>query len=49
MNDREREERAVWKLEQAGERVQRQAGRKLVTIVPSYGRWYGVSLSWRAT
>jgi hypothetical protein len=31
MNDREREERAIWKLEQAGYRVRRQAGRYLVT------------------
>ena len=26
MNDREREERAIWKLEQAGYRVQKHAG-----------------------
>jgi hypothetical protein len=31
MNDREREERSVWKLEQAGYRVRRQAGCYLVT------------------
>jgi hypothetical protein len=35
MNDREREERAVWKLEQAGERVRRQAGGYLVTRAES--------------
>jgi hypothetical protein len=35
MNDREREERAVWKLDQAGECVQRQAGRYLVTTAES--------------
>jgi hypothetical protein len=35
MNDREREERAIWKLEQAGYRVQRQAGRYLVTTAES--------------
>ena len=28
MHDREREERSVWKLEQAGYRVRRQAGRQ---------------------
>lgn len=31
MNDAEREERAVWKLEQAGYTVRRDAGRYLVT------------------
>jgi hypothetical protein len=35
MNDREREERSVWKLEQAGYRVRRQAGRYLVTSAES--------------
>jgi hypothetical protein len=35
MNDREREERAVWKLEQAGYRIRRQAGRYLVTTPES--------------
>ena len=35
MNDREREERSVWKLEQAGECVRRQAGRYLVTTPES--------------
>jgi hypothetical protein len=35
MNDREREERAVWKLNQAGYRVRRQAGRELVTRAES--------------
>jgi hypothetical protein len=35
MNDREREERAVWKLNQAGDRVQRQAGRYLLTRAES--------------
>jgi hypothetical protein len=35
MNDREREERSVWKLEQAGYRVQRQARRYLVTTAES--------------
>jgi hypothetical protein len=35
MNDREREERAVWKLEQAGYRVHRQAGCYLVTTTES--------------
>ena len=35
MNDHEREERAVWKLEQAGYRVQRQADRDLVTTPES--------------
>ena len=35
MNDREREERAIWKLEQAGYRVRRQAGRYLVTTAES--------------
>ena len=34
-NDREREERAVWKLHQAGECVRRQAGRYLVTTSES--------------
>jgi hypothetical protein len=31
MNDREREERAIWKLEQAGYRVRWQAGRELTS------------------
>ena len=31
MNDREREERAIWKLEQAGYRVQKQTEGYLVT------------------
>ena len=31
MNDREREERAIWKLEQAGYHVQKQARAYLVT------------------
>jgi hypothetical protein len=31
MNDREREERAIWKLEQAGYRVRRQGTHYLVT------------------
>jgi hypothetical protein len=35
MNDREREERSVWKLEQAGERVRRQTRRYLVTTEES--------------
>jgi hypothetical protein len=35
MNDREREERAIWKLEQAGYRVRRQAGRYLATTSES--------------
>jgi hypothetical protein len=35
MNDREREERAIWKLSQAGYRVRRQAGRYLVTSAES--------------
>jgi hypothetical protein len=35
MNDREREERAIWKLEQAGYRVRRQAGGYLVTSAES--------------
>jgi hypothetical protein len=35
MNDHEREERAIWKLEQAGYRVRRQAGRYLVTTAES--------------
>jgi hypothetical protein len=35
MNDREREERSVWKLEQAGYRIRRQAGRYLVTTPES--------------
>jgi hypothetical protein len=35
MNEREREERSVWKLEQAGECVRRQAGRYLVTTPES--------------
>ena len=35
MNDREREERAIWKLHQAGECVRRQAGRYLVTTAES--------------
>jgi hypothetical protein len=35
MNEREREERAIWKLEQAGYRVRRQAGRYLVTTPES--------------
>jgi hypothetical protein len=35
MNEREREERAVWKLHQAGECVRRQAGRYLVTTPES--------------
>jgi hypothetical protein len=35
MNDREREERAIWKLHQAGECVTRQAGRYLVTTAES--------------
>jgi hypothetical protein len=35
MNDREREERAVWKLHQAGECVRRQAGRYLLTTPES--------------
>ena len=35
MNDRQREERAIWKLEQAGYHVQRQAGRYLVTTAES--------------
>jgi hypothetical protein len=35
MNDRQREERSIWKLEQAGERVRRQAGRYLVTTPES--------------
>jgi hypothetical protein len=35
MNDREREERAIWKLDQAGYRVQRQAGRYLVMTAES--------------
>jgi hypothetical protein len=32
MNDREREERAIWKPEQAGYRVRRQPKRELVTL-----------------
>jgi hypothetical protein len=35
MNDREHEERAIWKLHQAGECVRRQAGRYLVTNTES--------------
>jgi hypothetical protein len=35
MNDREREERSVWKLNQAGCRVRRQAGRYLLTTTES--------------
>jgi hypothetical protein len=35
MNDREREERSIWKLELAGYRVHRQEGRYLVTTVES--------------
>jgi hypothetical protein len=35
MNDREREERAIWKLEQAGYRVRRQAGHYLATTPES--------------
>jgi hypothetical protein len=35
MNDREREERAIWKLEQAGYRVQRQTQRYLLTTTES--------------
>jgi hypothetical protein len=35
MNDREREERAIWKLHQAGYRVRWQAGRYLVTTAES--------------
>jgi hypothetical protein len=35
MNDREREERAVWKLEQAGYRVRKQAEGYLVTTAES--------------
>jgi hypothetical protein len=35
MNDREREERSVWKLEQAGECVRRQAGHYLATTAES--------------
>jgi hypothetical protein len=35
MNDREREERSIWKLEQAGYRVRRQADRYLVTTAES--------------
>jgi hypothetical protein len=35
MNDREREERALWKLEQAGYHVRRQDGRYLVTTTES--------------
>jgi hypothetical protein len=35
MNDREREERSIWKLEQAGECVRRQAGQYLVTTAES--------------
>lgn len=35
MNDREREERAVWKLEQAGYRVRKQADGYLVTTSES--------------
>lgn len=35
MNDRQREERAIWKLEQAGYHVRRQAGRYLVTTLES--------------
>jgi hypothetical protein len=31
MNDVQREERAIWKLEQAGYRVERRAGRYLLT------------------
>ena len=35
MNDCEREERAIWKLKQAGYRVRQQAGRYLVTTPES--------------
>jgi hypothetical protein len=35
MNDHEREERSIWKLEQAGYRVRRQAGHYLVTSAES--------------
>jgi hypothetical protein len=35
MNDREREECAIWKLEQAGECVRRQGGRYLLTTPES--------------
>jgi hypothetical protein len=35
MNDREREERSVWKLEQAGYHVTRQVGRYLLTTTES--------------
>jgi hypothetical protein len=35
MHDREREERAIWKLEQAGYRVQKQARAYLVTTSES--------------
>jgi hypothetical protein len=35
MNDREREERAIWKLEQAGYRVQKQTEGYLVTTSES--------------
>jgi hypothetical protein len=35
MNDREREERAIWKLEQASYRVRQQAGRYMVTTAES--------------
>jgi hypothetical protein len=35
MNEREREERSVWKLEQASECVRRQAGRYLVATPES--------------
>ena len=35
MNDREREERAIWKLEQAGYRVRKPAGGYLVTTSES--------------
>ena len=35
MNDREREEISIWKLEQAGYRVRRQGGRYLVTRAES--------------
>ena len=35
MTEAEREERAIWKLEQAGYRVRREAGRYLVTTPES--------------
>jgi hypothetical protein len=35
MNDREREERSIWKLEQVGYRVRRQARHYLVTSAES--------------